>query len=361
MMSVSGPHATVSVGRGGSGAVIRNLEITGGTMHAVDFEAANCIIEDCVCHDTGADVIKCSPSSSKITIRRCEIYNSAGGAKYGWKSNAEGIDNVRSDDMLVQDCFIHDTATNGAYAKGGARRTIIERCLFMRIGLDKSVQGQGVILGEHAGGTKTYENFDSVVRNCIFIDISGAGVALWCADNPKVYNNTMINVAKTDRAGIIILQNHDLPTRNATIINNIVAVAPKSKKAWVWIYPKGHAGKLTMDSNVYFGGAGKFVDSRKGWKEYRTIAAWSQATGCDASSMIRDPGADLKSGHLKPGSPCIDKGKMLKEVADDYDGAKRKGKFDIGADEFKAGVSLPVPPAKGTVGTKPKKVEKQSK
>jgi hypothetical protein len=316
-------------------------------MHAVDFRAKGGVIEDSRCHDTGADVLKCSPSSSRVTIRRCEIY--ASGKNGGWWNNAEGVDNVRSDDMRVQDCYIHDIATNGAYAKGGARNALVERCLFMRIGLSKDVQGQGVALGESAGGTKDYENIDGVVRNCMFIDISGAGVAAWGALRPKFYNNTCINVAASDRAGFIILAAGSTakPSKDVTFVNNIVCCSQRGRRALVWVYDKGLEGKLTMANNVYFGGSGQFILQGK---YLASLKQWQEATATDADSIWADPRVD-KDCHLTKDSPCIGKGGKVEGLADDYDGDRRADAVDIGADQFDAATALRIPPAPGVAGT----------
>lgn len=338
------PYAVIGVVA--AKVTLRNLEIVGGAMHGVDFQAAGGAIEDCRVHDTGADCIKCSPSSSGITIRRCEIHNS--GKNGGWANNAEGVDNVRSDDMVLQDCYIHDIATNGAYAKGGARNALIERCLFMRIGLSPSVQGQGVILGEVAGGTKDYESIDGTVRNCMFIDIAGAGVAAWGALRPKFYNNTCVEVAKSDRAAFIILPEHKRPSKDVTFVNNIVYGSPKGNRALVWIYSGGLEGKLTMDNNVFFGGNGKFILS--GGRTLTSLKDWQQTMPVDGHSIWADPRLD-KDFHLAKDSPAVGKGQAVEGLGDDYDGNRREHGIDIGADQFGAGPALTIPPDREAVGT----------
>ena len=338
------PYAVIGVVA--AKVTLRNLEIIGGAMHGVDFQAAGGIIEDCRVHDTGADCIKCSPSSSGVIIRRCEIYNS--GKNGGWANNAEGVDNVRSDDMVLQDCYIHDIATNGAYAKGGAKDALIERCLFMRIGLSPSVQGQGVILGEVAGGTKDYESIDGTVRNCMFIDVAGAGVAAWGALRPKFYNNTCIDVAKSDRAAFIILPEHKRPSKDVTFVNNIVYGSPKGNRALVWVYNGGLEGKLTMDNNLFFGGNGKFILS--GGRTLNSLKDWQQAMSVDGSSIWADPQLD-KDFHLTKDSPAIGKGQLVQGLSDDYDGGKRDKDVDVGADQHDAGQALKIPPGRDAVGT----------
>jgi len=336
--------ACITTTHGGKGLILRRLEVSGGAMHAVDINATDCRVEGCKLHDSGADCLKCSPGAHKLEVLGCEIY--ASGQDQGWNANAEGIDNVRGDNMHVADCFIHDIATNGIYAKGGARGLLVERCLFMRIGFNKDVLGSGVVAGEHAGGTVEYESYDATVRNCIFKDIRGAAMAAWCAKNARFYNNTCLNVATHDRAGFMIIENHNRPSKDVLFVNNILVVG--SKRNLVWIYPKGLEGTLVMDHNIYFGGNGKFEDGRSGWSG--SLEQWQKKLGVDAHSLYDDPKSDA-TGHLADGSPAIDKAQSVEGLTDDYDGGKREGAFDIGADEFKAGEPLQVPPPAGTVGT----------
>ncbi|MBL0020668.1 MAG: right-handed parallel beta-helix repeat-containing protein [Bacteroidetes bacterium] len=55
--------------------------------------------------------------------------------------NAEGIDNVNGDGMVVRNCHIHHTSTSGVYAKGGADGCIIDENLIRETG------EAGILLG----------------------------------------------------------------------------------------------------------------------------------------------------------------------------------------------------------------------
>src|SRR5205085_12205862 len=99
-------------------------------------------------------------------------------------------------------CYIHDIATNGLYAKGGAADCVIERNRVERTG------AAGIALGFvqtdapwfDADNTQFYESIDSTVRNNIVSDTPWAGVAVYGALRPQVYNNTLVNVSKTTHA-----------------------------------------------------------------------------------------------------------------------------------------------------------------
>ncbi len=107
-----------------SGCRLEGIEIVGGGYYALKFEGqwdyaavpfaqryklGNITVEDCRIHDTGRDGIKITPGVSDITIRRCEIYNTG----IRDNSNSDGIDCVNGTRVLVQDCHIHHTATQG--------------------------------------------------------------------------------------------------------------------------------------------------------------------------------------------------------------------------------------------------------
>src|SRR5690606_18223361 len=119
---------TVQIDPGASGSVLSNLEISGGHYYGVmlqtnwyqgrpdtDTGASDVLLEDLVIRDTGRDGIKVTPRSRRVTIRRVEIH----GTGRRDPSNADGIDNVNGDGMVVEDSYIHDTATSGLYFKGG--------------------------------------------------------------------------------------------------------------------------------------------------------------------------------------------------------------------------------------------------
>lgn len=352
IQSAAGERAVIRAGEKGTNVyldhceqvTLRNLDLAGGNGYGVDFDQAKRgLMEGCRCYDVQGEAIKVSPYSDHVTIRNCEIFRNQGAA--------EGIDALGVDYLTVRDCYIHDIQKNGAYAKGGSRYCVFERCVFHRCGLHPTLRGAGVILGQAGGNPRQstpYQNADSVVRNCLFVDIEGAAMAAWEAQRPTFYNNTCYQVAKSDRAAMIILGGK-LPSEDVTFLNNIVVVHPNSRRHLFWIYAAGLTGKLTMAGNRYYGGSGLLWDERPGGGLF-SLAAWQQKYGADLDSSIGDPGLD-KAGHLLKGSPCIDAGVAIRGLVDDVDGGRRTGKPDIGADEFGVGAALPFPPEAGVVGT----------
>ena len=199
-----------------SGGTLKNVEVIGG-FYSVCMEtrwdwgdptdrggASNIIIEDCVLHDSRYDVVKVKPNCNDVTIRYCEIYNSgqafAGNTPDG-EDNAEGIDNVNGNNMIVQNNYIHDICSNAIYAKGGARYVLIEN---NRI---ECAYGGGILVGFDTSpeffdtniNPDYYENIGGVIRNNLIIDTGWEGIGLYASQDAEVYNNTLINVAFSGR------------------------------------------------------------------------------------------------------------------------------------------------------------------
>lgn len=332
---------------------LQRLELSGGYYyalktesnydlgHPVEYGARGLLVEDCKLHDSGRDVIKLSPGSDDVVIRRSEIYNSGRRDP----SNAEGIDNVNADRMIVQDCYIHDITTTGVFAKGGAQGVIIERNRLENIG------ELGITLGGYTDPqwfgrdtTDFHENLDGTVRNNIIVNTTFAGIALTGARNGKVYNNTLVDVARTGQSGILLNPgdiwalgvNQISPNENAIIVNNIVAIPPGSTRPVFQIRANGLVGALTMSNNRYFApsGAAVFVDSRSASLFTGGLAGWRAHVGGDAGSSEGNPGLDAQQ-HLTSASACIDAGTSVAEFAGDIDGDARPIgiNWDVGADE----------------------------
>lgn len=345
------------------GGKLQRLEITGGFYaislwtkwdwgQADTMGATNVTVEDCKIHDSGRDCIKLNPQTDGFVLRRSEIYNSGAGYPAGTSSddkNAEGIDAVNVDDVLVQDCYIHDTATTGVYLKGGSTHGIIERTRVERTG------DMGIALGfdtsleffDTAANPEFYENIDGVVRNCVVQGTRYAGIAVYAAKNPKVLNNTIIDTARDGHAPLWYgapLQDYDPaagrpPTVNPTVVNNVVSQPSAGVCVGIRHVEElggidGLSGPATMSHNLYFApGAGcTFSDARAGGSGDMALAAWQAHIEGEANSLTSDPQLTA-DGHLQAGSPAIGAGQTRDDVNFDIDRQPRSAPFDIGADQ----------------------------
>ncbi len=355
-----------------SGSKIRNLEVIGGYYYGIKLEtrwdwgdpsnrggASNILIEGVVIHNTGRDAIKITPGCDDVTIRRVEIYNT--GVRDN--SNAEGIDNVNGDRMIVQDSYLHDIATTGIYFKGGAMDGIVERNRIERTG------EAGILIGFDTSpeyfdltvNPSYYENIRGIVRNNIISDTPYSGIGLYAAQNAQILNNTIINTAQVGHSPIyfgITYQDWDPAARrpssvNPIIQNNLISQPAGQVSECIFIRYSEDLGGLsalsgmpTMDYNVLYraGSDCLFTDRRPGSTlEAGTFSQWQAHITGDTHSITNDPQVQT-DGSLLSASPAIDNGNNVNCPVTDQRGAGRPhdgngdstATCDIGAYEFGA-------------------------
>lgn len=348
---------------GTEGGLLENLEIIGGYYYGVKFESdwdwdfkkpfnqrkgvSKVTIRNCNIHHTGRDGIKLTPACNYITVEGTEIHHTGVGPGAQQDLNAEGIDNVNSHYMSVRNCYFHDIATNGLYVKGGGKGCVIENNTIENCG-----EG-GIYLGFYTdadwfdtdANPEYYENVDGIVKNNRIINAKYAGIGIFGAKNPKVYNNTIINAASSDTYAALIIQPSEVwvsntktatpPSLNVSIYNNIFTQGSGAKQPMVRIRPKSMSGTTNWDNNVYYkDGGGEIFIYDDFSSNNLSFADWKKETKIDANSLVADPKVNSEQ-KLLAGSPCINAGHPLAEVTRDYEGHKRDvGVIDIGCDEF---------------------------
>lgn len=350
-----------------SGSHISGLEVSGSRYYGIKFQtdweqgwnesgrgASNVILEDLWVHDTGRDAIKITPKCDHITIRGSEIWNSGASYPPGTdpdNKNAEGIDNVNGSYMIVEDNYIHDTATTGVYFKGGARGVIVQRNYIENTG------AAGILVGfdtstdyfDPSINPEWYEAIDAVVRNNVVRNARWSGIGMYAAKSPVVANNTIVNTASKYHAAIyfgITFQGWKAhagrpATVNPLIRNNLI-IQP-ANRACVdirWSHELGGLsgldGSPNMDFNAYDNSGCTFRDDRPSSESGRIqLASWKAHSNQEHNSILASLTVD-STGHLPAGSPAIERGTALAQVTDDIDRQQRIAPYDIGADEVKA-------------------------
>ncbi len=359
---------TVQVDPGASGSVIRNVETSGGAFYGIFLQtnwdqtgnpngsgASNVLIEDVKVHDTGRDCIKITPKSNNVTIRRAEIWNSGAGYAPGTPlddKNAEGIDNVNGDGMIVEDNYIHDTATTGVYFKGGARNVVVQRnrienagAAGILIGFDTSPEFFDLVVNPNY-----YEAIGGIVRNNVIRNTNYAGIGLYASNNSVVANNTIVNAAQLAHAAIyfgVTFQDYDpnarRPANNNPLVRNNLAI--QSGRPCMSIRYSTELGGLSglngspnSNYNAFHNTAGtcSFSDGRPLPNSFSgNLAGWRSRTSGDANT-IETALSVSSTGRLSTGNAAIDAGQTIAQVTDDIDRQTRSAPYDIGADEFGA-------------------------
>jgi hypothetical protein len=331
---------------GSDGGSLQCTEVIGG-FYAVSTEtrwdwgdpsnragASNLLIENNLLHGSGRDVVKIKPNSDFITIRRNEIYNS-GLADTPGNCNAEGIDNVNGDNMLVQNNFIHDICSTGVYFKGGATAGIVENNIIENTG------GGGIMVGFDTSpeffdlnvNPGYYENIGGIVRNNLIRNTQWEGIGLYSSKDAQVYNNTIINAAGTYHSPIffgISFQDWDdqagRPANlNPSIWNNVTSQSSAFNVPMISIRTthdlgglSGLEGEANMSGNCYYqeSGAARFEDSRTkidlggGWliNWVGNLSEWKILSGSDTESIEVNPDFDA---NFQANGLCAGKGYLF--------------------------------------------------
>ena len=322
-----------------SGSKLQAVEVKGG-FYAVCTEtrwdwgdpanragASNIIIEDCILHDSRNDVIKIKPNCDNITIRYNEIYNS-GTAYGGGEGNAEGIDNVNGDNMVVQNNYIHDICSNAVYAKGGAIGVLIENNRIER------AQEAGILVGfdtspeyfDLSVNPQYYENIICMVRNNLIIDTGLSGIGLYAAKDAQIYNNTLVNVVNRGQYhsaiyfGVTFQDWESYAGRpasvNPDIHHNIISQPSGIVRPMIEIRYADELGGLSaldgnpvMSNNCYYIGGknATFIDRRPGSAlETASLAAWQSHINGDRGSLEIDPA--LNADYISTNPQCAGMG-----------------------------------------------------
>ncbi|MGN7889980.1 right-handed parallel beta-helix repeat-containing protein [Dyadobacter endophyticus] len=368
---------------GTANVTLENLEITGGFYYGIKFESdwdddrsvsyankkgiSNVRILSCKIHDTGRDCIKITPGCKDIQILNCEIYKSGVGPANIEAQNAEGIDNVNADRMVVKNCYFHDIATNALYAKGGAKDCVFEQNLIMNCGEGGLLAGYLDTDSEWFNTTTNpnyHESIDIIIRNNIVVNTKREGIGLYAASGAQVYNNTIVNAATDEGSSALIISRGEIygtpggdrhpVCKDLKIANNIFIQSASAKGSMARLRLKP-TGTNDIGNNFYYrqGGLTYRIDrGEDDYEEFEGFSLWKSKSGFDSNSSNVDPRLNTQY-HLSGGSPCIGKGKSLENLVEkDYDGADRGSILDIGADQLNNGNALTIPPTALPVGTK---------
>ena len=186
-----------------------------------------------------------------------------------------------------------------------------------------------------------------------------SGIGLYAAKNPKVYNNTLVDVAKTGHSGLyfgITFQDWEPeggrpPSLNPVLRNNIVVQSGNENSTIIEIRYSNELGGLsglsgmpTMSNNRYYvkNGTAVFEDNRPGYEFSGGLSQWQSHISGDTGTTEGDPefvASTTGDYHLSSTSPCIDIGTSNGAPVTDFDGVTRPQGYgyDVGAYEYYVG------------------------
>jgi hypothetical protein len=296
------------------------------------------ILEDSVIRDSTYTAVDCTPGPCDRTVfRRLEIYGAGLQAGFG----GDGLGLERGQNVLVEDCFIHDNGGDGIDLNSRdfagnvpgilVRRNTVARNHLQGIKLwaggrmeNNVVWGQGVApvaLGMHPG---TYE----VVNNTI------------------AYNMYSPDYSERDYAFVAAYPNPDTGSSAAihlTLVNNIFAfnTSTQISDGPTGIY-LGEGVQLAEHHNLYWSREdgeieAEFVTGHDPLFSRADISdrTWTTITGQGQGDATADPlfvsGWSEVDLHTQTGSPAVDAGSPDGAPSDDAEGRPRSGTPDIGA------------------------------
>ncbi len=328
--------------------VFSHLEVVGGEagFHFTEGESgqapsngsvSDVILEDSDIHDAANTAVDCTPGPcNHIIFRRLEIHGSGIEAGFG----GDGLGLERGQDILVEDCFIHDNGGDGIDLNSRdfegnmpdivVRRNVVARNHLQGIKLwaggrmeNNLVWGQGidpVMVGKYAG---TIE----VVNNTIAYNMY----------DPAYSERDYAFVAAYPEEG-------QAPKVKLVLLNNVFAFNTGPEVGSPTGIYLGPGVKLTESHNLFWSREdgeiqAEFVQGHDSWFTRDELAdgTWTRFTGQGKGDLAADP-LFLEdwpeiNAHLFAGSPAINAGILDGAPALDIEGHPRDSHPDLGAIE----------------------------
>jgi hypothetical protein len=217
---------------------------------------------------------------------------------------------------------------------------------------------------DYTSGVDVHTGQNWVIRNNVFRNITssaglaGPAVLMWNASrNTLTERNLFLNCARGIHYGLIDRAGSD---HSGGIIRNNLFFRSANQSGDVGIGVYDSPGTQVLNNTVFvsgtyatpieyrFSGASGVVLTNNLLDG--TIGRRDGATGTERNTLRATAGmfVNVTNGdlHLAAGSAAIDRGVMLAEVADDWDGDTRPqgAAADIGADEYRTSAAVPATP-----------------
>ena len=310
---------------------VKGLHITNAQQYTVQISVPDVKLVDNDISGAHNDLVKLVQAAHNVVIWGNKVHNN--NAAPG--TNAQGIDMVGSQNVLVAHNTVYNIASIGMYCKGNAANITFEDNAL------NNIYSRGIMLGESTGVEyllpgKTYESYNSIIKNNVITNDQSACLAESSSYDAEIYNNSCYNTA-IDRHGGIMISNesalHQAGT-NVYIRNNILYDLTNRPMEVIAPQAMTNYATLHIDHNMYYNPNGVTFE----WDDKNIygmpFATWQKTTGLDKYSIVANPlYASTSTLTLSANSPAINAGIVLPSVTHDFNGVARptSGSYDLGA------------------------------
>ncbi len=301
--------------------VVKGLTIRHARGYTVQISVPDVKLIDNDISESHNDLVKLVQQAHNIVIWGNDIHDND--ARPG--ANAQGVDMVGSQNVLVAHNTVSDIASIGLYCKGNAGDITFEDNDL------NNIYSRGIMLGESTGlefllPGKTYESYNSIIKNNVITNDQSACLAEASSYNAQIYDNSCYNTAISRHGAIMISNESKLHQagKDVYVRNNVIydltdrpmeVIAPQAMAAYCTLH---------IDHNMYYDPKGvTFEWDDKGIYGMH-FAAWQRTTGFDRHSVVANPlFANFTSLTLKAASPAVGAGVALPDVRHDFNGLAR--------------------------------------
>ena len=294
------------------------------------------VFEDSKVHDSIYSAVDCTPGPcNQMTLRRLEIYHTGlqGDSFYG----SDGIEFARGENILVEDCYVHDNGGDGIDLNSRDRQGYIQGVVVRR----------NRVVRNHLNGIKLWSG-GRIENNLVW----GQGnSAIWAGTfhcDLQILNNTvaynMWEPSYSMRNWSLVVgypEELERPEVQLILANNIIAFNAVPIEGGATGVYLGAGVQLNGSNNLYFSRdngeiSAEFASGRDADFSAAEISdgTWASYSG-SAYDIAQDPlfvsgwpNVDL---HLSPGSPALGAGDPNHGVEHDIDLQPRPAAPDLGA------------------------------